>query len=102
MNTRDEAIAWLVARSYIAIPRDWCLGKSICIAKRVVTIEPGIDAFEPTAVYVYPLEEGRWAVTQTMVPSTDVEFGSLQEAVTSALKQLDAYESYRLTNRCNE
>lgn len=93
VHTRSEAIAWLHARGYVARARDFCLGEAICIAKRLVSVESDISVFEPTAIYVYPLTDQRWAVVTPIVPSRDVEFRRLQEAVDYALVLLEARET---------
>jgi hypothetical protein len=92
MNTREEAIDWLTAQHYVAFARDWALGKSIGVAKRQFEVQPGIWAFEPACIFLYPIEDGRWAVVPPTAPSSDVACESLRKAVDYAMHLLESAE----------
>jgi hypothetical protein len=61
METREEAVRWLVARGYHAFLRDWSLGQTVGVATEASEGPQGITVYG-RMVYLYPVEGGRWAV----------------------------------------
>ena len=93
MRDRGEAIRWLSDRGYVAFARDWSIGESVGIAKRLVDMGDGIQAYQPTLIWIYPSEDGGCAVVPPLIPSQDVPFASLGEAVAYALGFLPSQET---------
>jgi len=93
MENRAEAIKWLTERGYFAFARDWAAGESIGVAKRkVLDDRSGLEVFEPTLVYIFPDLEGGWLLLPPLVPSTEIPFKSLDDAVSRAVEIVDGWE----------
>lgn len=93
MQTRDEAIKWLLEQGYLAFARDWAVGESIGVTKRRVVIDAGIVAFEPAVVWIFPDRSGGWLIQRPLVPSQEIPAKELSEAVSLAVEILDGGES---------
>jgi len=93
MENRAEAIKWLTEHGYFAFARDWAVGKSIGVAKRTVLDDrSGLEVFEPTLVYIFPDLEGGWLLQPPLIPSKEIPFKTLDDAVSRAVEIVDGWE----------
>jgi hypothetical protein len=65
------------------------MGESICVTKRLVDVDSGLAKFEPTAIYLYPLDGDRWASTRGGIGIADVQFDELEDAIEFAVACLE-------------
>jgi len=93
MQNRDDAIHWLTEQGYLAFARDSALGESIGIARETVEGPEGLRIFTPTLVWVYPDKRGGWLVQPPLVPSPELSFAFLNEAIARAIEIVDGWES---------
>ena len=94
MQTREDAIKWLTEQGYVAIARDWTVGESIGVAKRIVKIEAiDIDAFEPTLLHIYADRNGAWLLQPPFNGSNSIHCDELSDAVNRAIEILEAWDT---------
>jgi hypothetical protein len=80
--TPDQSVEHFQRVGFIAHKRDRAMGETVLVAISVVRHRDSITELI-NAVYLYPVECGRWRIYDMSARSDDIEYSSLEDVVSA-------------------